>query len=57
MVPFPRNERFIGGTQKIDRIRAKFEEDNFFGHQRLAIWGLGGVGYDGFLTEFNNYAC
>jgi hypothetical protein len=44
MVPFPRNRRFIGRTEKVGRIEEKLTKDKSVGHQRLAIWGLGGVG-------------
>jgi hypothetical protein len=40
MVPFSKNDRYIGTS---DKLANKLEGD---GHHRLALWGLGGVGYD-----------
>ena len=45
MVPYLRNERFIPGNQKSGRIREKLAEQKLSHHRRLAIYGLGGVGY------------
>ena len=45
MVPYSRNERFIAGGQKSSRIREKLAERKPGHHRRLAIYGLGGVGY------------
>jgi hypothetical protein len=56
MVLFPRNNKFIGRTQKIRCIRDKLSEDKSIGRQCLAIWGLGGIGYDGSPIELNDYA-
>ncbi|KAF8245681.1 TPR-like protein [Wilcoxina mikolae CBS 423.85] len=43
MVPFSKNEQFIGRSQKISRLRSKLEGLGS-GHRRIALWGLGGVG-------------
>ena len=45
MVPYSRNERFIAGDQTLGRIREKLAEQKLSHHRRLAIYGLGGVGY------------
>ena len=45
MVPYSRNENFIAQDQKPGRIREKLAEQNPSYHRRLAIYGLGGVGY------------
>ena len=45
IVPYPRNGKFIAREQKSDRIREKLAEQNPSYHRRLAIYGLGGVGY------------
>ncbi|KAF8532211.1 hypothetical protein BDD12DRAFT_902441 [Trichophaea hybrida] len=41
MVPFPQNLDYIGTSQT---IKEQLKGDNTGGHQRLAFWGLGGVG-------------
>ena len=45
MVPYSRNERFIAGDQMSDHIREKLAAQKLSHHRRLAIYGLGGVGY------------
>ena len=45
MVPYSRNEKFIAGDQKSGGIREKLAEKKLSHHRRLAIYGLGGVGY------------
>lgn len=45
MVPFSKNEHFIRRSQKIARLKDKLVGCNVGGHRRLALWGLGGVGY------------
>ena len=45
MVPYPRNEKFIAPDQKSGLISEKLAEQNPSYHRRLAIYGLGGVGY------------
>ena len=45
MVPYSRNEKFIAPDQRLDLIREKLAEQNPSYHRRLAIYGLGGVGY------------
>ena len=45
MVPYSRNERFIAGDQELGRIREKLAEQKQSRNRRLAIYGLGGVGY------------
>ena len=45
MVPYDRNERFIAGGQKSNRITEKLAEQKLGHHRRLAVYGLGGVGY------------
>ena len=45
MVPYSRNERFIARDQKSGRIGEKLAEQNPSHYRRLAIYGLGGVGY------------
>ena len=45
MVPYSRNEKFIAPDQKSGAIREKLAEQNSSYHRRLAIYGLGGVGY------------
>ena len=45
MVPYSRNERFIADNQKSDGISEKLAEQKLSHHRRLAIYGLGGVGY------------
>jgi hypothetical protein len=44
MVPFSRNKQFIGATGNISRLMDKIDGGDFNSHQRLALWGLGGVG-------------
>ena len=43
MVPYSGNKKFI--DQKSGCIRKKLAEQNPSYHRRLAIYGLGGVGY------------
>ena len=45
MVPYSRNEKFVAPDQKSGIIREKLAEQNPSYHRRLAIYGLGGVGY------------
>ena len=45
MVPYSRNEGFIAGDQNLSCIREKQAERKPGHHRRLAIYGLGGVGY------------
>lgn len=44
MVPFSRNADYIGTSQKI-KDQLNRHGDQAGGHRRLALWGLGGVGY------------
>lgn len=44
MVPFPRNERYIGKSANNASIRDQLSGAQAENHQRLALWGLGGVG-------------
>jgi glycerol-3-phosphate dehydrogenase len=45
MVPYSRNERYIGRDPKVGRIPEKLAQQKNSGHRRLAMYGLGGVGY------------
>ena len=59
MVPYSRNERFIAGDQKSGCIKEKLAERKLGQHRRLAIYGLGGVGYCnplGYLEEAKGLA-
>jgi hypothetical protein len=47
MVPFSRNERYIRRSDTLERLGDKLVGE---GHRRLALWGLGGVGYDPHTT-------
>jgi hypothetical protein len=46
MVPFSRNEKYIGESEKLARLRDGLGGGKVSGHRRIALWGLGGVGYD-----------
>lgn len=54
MIPFSRNEQYIGGSQKLASIKDKLTGD---GHRRLALWGMGGVGYVEYEIETCSYRC
>ena len=41
MVPFSKNENFIGSSQVYKRLN----KAGTGGHLRLALYGLGGIGY------------
>ena len=45
IVPFSQDARFIGGDQNRKILSEKLESCSASGHRRLAIHGLGGVGY------------
>jgi len=48
MVPRPSNARYVEISRSISRLRDKLKQDKL-GHQRLALWGVEGVGYDSVL--------
>jgi hypothetical protein len=43
MVPFSRNERYIGKSQRQSRLKEALTRDKG-GHRRLGLYGLGGIG-------------
>ena len=48
MVPFSKNEKFIGRSQVYERLRESAGRDETAdegGPRRLALYGIGGVGY------------
>ena len=45
MVPFSRNTNFVARSKKLAYLRSKLEGAEPGGHRRLALCGLGGVGY------------
>lgn len=48
MVPFSQNPDYIGTSQK---LKDQLSGNNAGGHQRLALWGLGGAGYVEFKIQ------
>ncbi|KAM3086792.1 hypothetical protein ACMFMG_000914 [Clarireedia jacksonii] len=50
LVPFPRNERFVGRNWHLDQLATKLSSDQFC--QRVAITGLGGVGKTQIVLEY-----
>ncbi|KAF8241213.1 hypothetical protein K440DRAFT_592033, partial [Wilcoxina mikolae CBS 423.85] len=49
MIPFSRNEQYIGRSQKLACIKDKLVGG---GHRRLALWGMGGVGKTQDVLEY-----
>jgi hypothetical protein len=47
-VPFERDPNFVRRGEIIETIRLKFET-----HRRLALVGLGGVGYVNFIVDLD----
>ena len=47
MIPYPRNDEFIGSSQSYVWLKKKLEGTNTgtSSYGRLALWGLGGIGY------------
>ena len=47
MVPFPRNEGFIGTSRTLEWFKEAdaMQGSQLYGHRRIGVCGLGGVGY------------
>ncbi|KAF8248525.1 TPR-like protein [Wilcoxina mikolae CBS 423.85] len=52
MVPFARNMQFIGKNGQTSPLKERLDGGNRRGHQRLALWGLGGVGKTQDVLDF-----
>jgi hypothetical protein len=50
LVPFPRNEHFVGRDSQLKELTARLNTDQFC--QRVAVCGLGGVGKTQIVLEF-----
>jgi tetratricopeptide (TPR) repeat protein len=50
LVPFPRNEHFVGRDTQLKELTTRLNTDQFC--RRVAVWGLGGVGKTQIVLEF-----
>ena len=50
LIPFPRNEHFVGRDSQLKELTARLNTDQFC--RRVAVWGLGGVGKTQIVLEF-----
>ena len=50
LVPFPRNEHFVGRDSQLKELTTRLNTDQFC--RRVAVWGLGGVGKTQIVLEF-----
>jgi hypothetical protein len=44
MVPFPKDENFIGREEILAKIGDAYRQDSLSKHKRVALVGLGGIG-------------
>jgi tetratricopeptide (TPR) repeat protein len=50
LVPFPRNEYFVGRDSQLKELTERLNTDQFC--RRVAVWGLGGVGKTQIVLQF-----